>query len=60
MKTLNERKEHIKIYLESCVKTLESESGRIVSGFFRKLAYPDKDFEISVRQTHQMEFKGVH
>ena len=55
MKMLNETKEHIEIYLESCVRTLESESGRIVPGFCGKLAYPDKDFEISVRQTHQME-----
>ena len=44
------------LYGKLC-ENVESESGRIVSGFFGKLAYPDKDFEISVRQIHQMELK---
>ena len=60
IRKLNKAREQIGIYLQSCVRTLERESGRIATGFLKNLLFQTKISRFRVTTSMELSFRGAH
>ena len=60
IRTLSKAREHIEIYLECCVRTLERKSGRIMTSFLKNLLFQIKISRFLTTRSTEFGGKGVH
>ena len=60
IRALNKATEHIEIDLESCVRTLERKSRRIMTGFLKNLLFQTRISRFRSTKSVELSSKGVH